>query len=526
MIIKNKIKQLLVIFGMVFFSVNASEIESKFIVEEMTIVAMQELMKKGDLTSQQLVEIYLSRIEKIDGRLNSMIEINPDALAIAAKMDQERSQGKVRSAMHGIPFVVKDNIETADKMKTTAGSLALLNAPTPKNDAFIIKQLRESGAVLLGKTNLSEWANFRSENSSSGWSGRGGQTRNPYILDRSPCGSSSGSGVAVSANLIAVAVGTETDGSIICPSSINGIVGIKPTLGLLSRSGIIPLAHSQDTAGPMARTVSDAAIMLQAMAAEDANDKVDLTKGGKIDFSIDYTKNLDKEGLKGARIGVARQYFGRNAELDKILEQNLKLMQKQGAILVDVEFPELDNFGEAEYEVLLYEFKHDLNKYLKNRGGEFNTLEKLIQYNKDNADKEMPYFNQEIFEQAQAKGELTDELYVSSLKKSKYLSQEKGINDVMTEHKLDAIVAPSNTPSWMIDLIYGDSFGGFVSSSSLAAVSGYASITVPSGFIKEMPIGLSFIGGAYSEAMLIKLAYAFEQASNARKKPKLLKTYK
>lgn len=514
------------VFAMFFLRVGANQNRVQINIEEMSIIQMQQLMDSGAITSQQLVEKYLYRIKTIDGKLNSILELNPDAMAIAKQMDEERANGKVRSAMHGIPFVIKDNIETADKMKTTAGSLALLDAPVPKEDAFIVQQLRSSGAVLLGKSNLSEWANFRSESSSSGWSGRGGQTRNPYILDRSPCGSSSGSGVAVSANLIAVAVGTETDGSIICPSSINGIVGIKPTLGLISRSGIIPLAHSQDTAGPMARTVTDAAIMLQAMVAEDDNDNVNLSKKGDIDFNIDYTKSLVDGGLKGARIGVARQYFGRNEKLDKIMESQLKIMQQKGAILIDVEFPDLNNFGDAEYEVLLYEFKHDLNHYLKNRGGEYNSLQKLIDFNSKHADKEMPYFNQEIFVKAQAKGELTEEAYLKSLKKSKYLSQEKSIDLIMNNHKLDAIVAPSNTPSWMIDLIYGDNFGGFVSSSSLAAVSGYASITVPSGFIKEMPIGLSFIAGAYSEATLIKIAYAWEQASKARQKPKLLETYK
>ena len=382
--INNKINRLLISFlALISFNTNAFENKAIINIEEMSIVEMQQLMEKGKVSSKQLVEMYLQRIEKIDDQLNSILEINPDVLEIAIKMDEERANGKVRSSMHGIPFVIKDNIETADKMKTTAGSLALLDAPTPKKDAFIVQQLRESGAVLLGKTNLSEWANFRSDNSSSGWSGRGGQTHNPYILDRSPCGSSSGSGVAVSANLIAVAVGTETDGSIICPASINGIVGIKPTLGLLSRNGIIPLAHSQDTAGPMARTVTDAAIMLQAMVAEDRHDKVNLLKNKEIDYSIDYTKFLDKNGLKGARIGVARQYFGKNEKLDELMNDQLKMMQQNGAILIDVEFPELNNFGDAEYAVLLYEFKHDLNQYLKSRGGEFDTLEKLIQFNKD-----------------------------------------------------------------------------------------------------------------------------------------------
>jgi len=524
---KTKISQLLIgIIIIINFQVKAVAELNQVNVEELSIAEMQRLMTAGTVTSLQLVEIYLQRIEKIDGKLNSILELNPDVIAIAKKMDKERASGKVRSEMHGIPFVIKDNIETADKMKTTAGSLALLNAPQPKQDAFIIKQLRESGAVLLGKTNLSEWANFRSEHSSSGWSGRGGQTHNPYILDRSPCGSSAGSGVAVSANLIAVAIGTETDGSIICPSSINGIVGIKPTLGLLSRSGIIPLAHSQDTAGPMARTVTDAVIMLQAMVGEDNNDRINISKGEPINFSIDYTKYLVKDGLKGARIGVARNYFSKNEKLDKLMNANLKLLEQQGAILFDVTFAELDNFGDAEYEVLLYEFKHDLNNYLKSRGAKHDTLAKLIEFNQTNADKEMHYFNQDIFEQAQAKGSLTDEAYKKALEKSKNLTQEKSIDWAMDKYKLDAIVAPSNTPAWMIDLIYGDNLGNDVSSESLAAVAGYPNITVPSGFINKMPIGMSFFGRAYSEPMLIKIAYGWEQASKARRKPKLLETYK
>lgn len=496
----------------------------EFDIEEITVMELQNALKSGDVTSKQLVEIYLKRIKEIDPKLNSIIEINPDALAIAEKMDAERKSGKVRSQLHGIPVVIKDNIDTADKMKTTAGSLALVDAPTPKEDAFIVKQIREAGGVLTGKTNLSEWANFRSENSSSGWSGRGGQTRNPYILDRSPCGSSSGSGVAVAANLTAVAIGTETDGSVVCPSSINGIVGIKPTLGLVSRSGIIPIAHSQDTAGPMARTVTDAVILLNAMVGTDEQDSITSqfsSKGEK-----DYTKFLQKDGLKGARIGVVRQYFGRNARLDELMNENLEKMKKEGAELVDVNFPELRNYGDDEYEVLLYEFKADLNKYLETRGGKYNTLEKLIEFNKQNADKSMPYFAQEIFEKAQAKGDLTDREYRLALLTSKVLTQEKGLDMVLKKDNLDAVVAPSNAQAWMIDLINGDSPTNYVSSSSMAAVSGYANITVPSGFLNEMPIGISFIGGAFSEPTLIKLAYSWEQATKARRKPKFLETYK
>jgi amidase len=495
----------------------------EFDIEEMTVMEMQNKMKSGDVSSKQLVQIYLERIKKIDGKLNSIIEINPDALAIADQMDKERASGKIRSMMHGIPLVIKDNIDTSDKMKTTAGSLALADAPTPKQDAFVVQKMREAGAVLIGKTNLSEWANFRSENSSSGWSGRGGQTRNPYILDRSPCGSSSGSGVATAANLTAVAVGTETDGSVVCPASINGIVGIKPTLGLVSRSGIIPIAHSQDTAGPMARTVSDAVILLNAMVGEDKNDSI--TSQFKTRGEQDYTKFLDKNGLKDARIGVVRQYFGRNSRLDALMEENIKTLEKNGAKLIDVNFPDFRGYGDDEYEVLLYEFKADLNKYLAERGGKYNSLEKLIEFNKQNADKEMPYFEQEIFEQAQAKKGLEDRAYRLALMTSKVLTQDKGIDLVMDKDKLDALLAPSNSQSWLIDLIMGDSPTNYVGSSSLAAVSGYPNITVPSGFLNELPIGMSFFGRAFSEPILIKIAYAWEQISMARRKPKYLATY-
>lgn len=495
-----------------------------FNVEEASIMEMQNAMNAGEITSKKLVEIYLKRIKEIDGKLNSIIEINPDALAIAKQMDKERSDGKSRSRMHGIPVLIKDNIDTADKMKTTAGSLALMNAPNPRQDAFVVRQMRKAGAVLLGKTNLSEWANFRSENSSSGWSGRGGQTRNPYILDRSPCGSSSGSGVAIAANLAAVAVGTETDGSIVCPSSVNGIVGIKPTLGLVSRSGIIPIAHSQDTAGPMARTVSDAVILLNAMIGEDEDDPITLKGDAK--RQKDYTKFLDKNGLKDVRIGVARQYFGKNSSLDELMEANLEKLGRNGAQLIDVEFPHLNEYNDDEYEVLLYEFKAGLNKYLAERGGSYKTLRDLIKFNEENASKSMPYFKQEIFEKSQAKADLSDRSYRLALLRSKVLTQDRGIDMVMDKNKLDALVAPSNAQPWLIDLITGDNPTKYVGSSSLAAVSGYPNITVPSGFLNKMPIGMSFFGRAFSEPTLIKIAYSWEQASKARKKPRFLQTYK
>jgi amidase len=509
-------------FTMVKAQKPVNSAQTSFDVEEKTISELQDAMKNGQISARQLTQIYIERIREIDGKLNSVLEINPDVLTIADNLDKERKNGKIRSMMHGIPVLLKDNIDTADKMKTTAGSLALMDAPTPKTDAFVVAQLRRAGAVILGKTNLSEWANFRSENSSSGLSARGGQTRNPYILDRSPCGSSSGSGVSVAANLTAVAVGTETDGSVVCPASINGIVGIKPTLGLVSRSGIIPIAHSQDTAGAMARTVADAAILLVALIGADKTDTI-TSQAAKAEK--DYTRFLQKDGLKSARIGVARQYFGRNAKLDEILEANLKVLRENGAELIDVNFPTLRQFGDAEYEVLLYEFKADLNKYLQNRGGKYKTLKDLIEYNEQNKEKQMPYFGQEIFLKAEEKADLEDRAYRLALLQSKVLTQDKGIDAIMNKDKLDAIIAPSNSQSWMIDLVNGDCGSGYVSSSSLAAVSGYPNITVPAGFLSELPIGISFFGRAFSEATLIKFAYAFEQATKARRKPKFLPTY-
>lgn len=480
-------------------------------VEEITIDQLQGLMAAGDLTSVQLVREYLDRIEQLNPKLHAVIEVNPDALQIAGELDQERAAGKARSALHGIPVLLKDNIDTADKLLTTAGSLALVDAPVPESDATLVKQLRDAGAVILGKANLSEWANFRSSNSSSGWSACGGQTRNPYVLDRTPCGSSSGSAVAVAVNLTTVAVGTETDGSIICPAANNGIVGIKPTVGLISGDGIIPISHSQDTAGPMARTVTDAARLLTAMAtAPEAED---------------YASFLNDDGLEGKRIGVIRQYFGRNAEVDALMEMNLKILEEGGATLVDVEVPTLKDFGAHEIEVLLYEFKHDLNLYLANRGGAHRTLADLIAFNRAKEAQELRYFGQELFERAQLKGDLDSEEYLNHLKMTRELTRDKGIDAVISEHQLDALVAPSNGTAWMIDLINGDSGKNYVSSSGLAAAAGYPAITVPAGFIKALPIGISFFASAYAEATLITIAYDFEQRSQAREAPRMLPTW-
>ena len=493
-----------------------------FELEETTVSELQDWMKSGKSSSERITKKYLERIREVDKSLNSIIEINPDAEQIAEQMDKERKAGRVRSMLHGVPVLIKDNIDTADKMKTTAGSFALLDAPTPSQDAFLVQKLRSAGAVIIGKTNLSEWANFRSTKSSSGWSARGGQTHNPYVLDRNPCGSSSGSGAAIAANLAAVAVGTETDGSILCPASTCGIVGIKPTLGLVSRSGVIPIAHSQDTAGPMTRTVKDAAILLSIMAGWDKTDSAsNLARQQPI--SRDYTDSFTLDGLKGMRIGVARQFFGRNAKIDAVIEPNLQVLKDGGATLIDVQFPNLQKFGDAEFEVLLYEFKADLAKYLAGRNAPHKNLSDLIKFNEDNREREMPYFGQEIFLMAEKKGDLQTRTYRLALQKSKLLTQAQGIDAVMNQQKLDAITAPSGGVAWTTDLVNGDC--GVFESNSLAAVAGYPNITVPAGFVQGLPAGISFWGRAFSESTLIKIAYAFEQATKARKTPTFLPTF-
>ncbi|HET9912826.1 MAG TPA: amidase [Anaerolineales bacterium] len=497
------------------------------IIPEWTITELQEKMESGELTTRRLAELYLQRISEIDKNgpyLNSVIELNPDALEIADTLDEERKAGKTRGALHGVPILIKDNVDTHDRMQTTSGSLALEGHIAAK-DAFIVRQLRKAGALILGKTNLSEWANFRGKRSVSGWSSRGGLTRNPYALDRTACGSSSGSGAAVAANLCAAAVGTETDGSIICPAQTNGIVGIKPTLGLLSRSGIIPIAHSQDTAGPMARTVADAAILLGAMTGADGQDPA--TKGSKKRGASNYTKFLDRDGLKGARIGVARNMAGTNPKIIKIFETCIEAMKHLGAVIVDpADIPNFDKFSKTELEVLHYEFKADLNKYLKSldENAQVHSLEDVIKFNEENSHKVMSYFGQEHMLTAQETKSLRDKKYRDALAKNLRLTRKDGIDAAMRKHKLDALIVPTGGPAWLIDLVDGDSDNWDMESTSPAAVAGYPHITVPAGYIFGLPVGISFFGQAWQEPELIKFAYAFEQATQFRRQPRYLPT--
>lgn len=488
--------------------------------EELTIGAMQEAMRSGSTTSQALTEAYLRRIESLDrgpNGLRSMIELNPDALAIAEALDAERRGGRLRGPMHGIPIVIKDNIDTGDRMHTTAGSLALAESIAAR-DAHVVRRLREAGAVLLGKTNLSEWANIRSTHSTSGWSARGGLTRNPYALDRNCCGSSSGTGAAIAASLAAVGVGTETDGSIVCPSSSCGLVGLKPTLGLISRSGIIPIAHSQDTAGPMARTVTDAAILLGAMTGADSLDAV--TAGSPRHVQPDYTKFLDAGALRGARIGVARKYFGFNDHVDRLMAGALDAIRQLGATIVDpADMETTGKYDDTELEVLLYELKADLNVYLSGLAPNVKTrsLADVIRFNEEHRELEMPFFGQELFERAEKKGPLSSEAYRKALAKNHLLSRKLGIDALLAKHRLDAVVAPTGGPVWPSDLVNGDHYGGGYSTAS--AVAGYPHITVPAGSVLGLPVGLSFFAGAWSEPRLLGYAYAFEQATKARRKP-------
>ena len=501
------------------------EASPAFELDELTISDLQQALQSGKYTSKQLVEKYSDRINSIDKKgpgLNSVIEMNPDAESIAAALDRERKGKGSRGPLHGIPILIKDNIDTHDRMMTTAGSLALEGAK-PAQDASVARKLRDAGAVILGKTNLSEWANFRSSKSSSGWSGRGGQTHNPYALDRNPCGSSSGSGVAVAASLCAAAIGTETDGSVVCPSSANSLVGIKPTVGLVSRAGIIPIAHSQDTAGPMARTVRDAVILLSALTGIDVRDEATKTSQGK--FVADYTQFLDKDGLRGMRLGVARKHFGFNEQVDKLMSDLLAEIKSAGAVLVDpADIPTQGKFDDSELEVLLYEFKADLNTYLAALGPQapVRSLKDIIAFNEKNRDREMPYFGQDLMVKAEAKGPLTSKPYIDALRKNHLLTRTQGIDFIMQKNKLDALIAPTGGPPWPTDWLNGDHFTGGYSSAS--AVAGYPHITVPAGYVFGMPVGISFFGGAFSEPKLIKIAYAFEQATKARRPPKFLPT--
>jgi amidase len=501
---------------------HASE-DTPFELSELSIGEMQDGMKGGKFTARSLAEKYLARIAAIDRAgpaLGSVIEINPDARQLADALDKERKDKGPRSALHGIPILIKDNIDTADRMGTTAGSLAMVGA-RPKQDAFLVSRLRDAGALILGKTNLSEWANIRSSNSTSGWSARGGQTKNPYALDRNPSGSSSGSGVAVAANLCAAAIGTETDGSILSPSSVNGIVGIKPTVGLVSRSGIIPISHNQDTAGPMTRTVRDAAVLLDAIAGPDPRDPA--TAENARTNAPSYSAFLKADGLIGARIGVARNYFGFHEAVDAIMAQSLDVIKRLGAVLVDpAEIPNIGKVGEFEDAVLLYDLKADLNAYLAGLPptAPVRTLKDIIEFNERHKDKEMPFFGQDRFLKSEAKGPQTAPDYVEALEKCRKMARAEGIDAVMEKHQLDALVAPTDGPAWLTDRVTGDHV--LASSTTAAAVAGYPSITVPVGFVFGLPVGISFFGRAWSEGALIRIAYAFEQATKARKAPRFL----
>jgi amidase len=486
---------------------------------EATVDTLGQRMASGALTSRALTQAYLARIEAVDRagpRLGSIIEVNPQSLEIAEAMDRERKAGRVRSPLHGMPIVLKDNIGTADRMSTTAGCAAL-DGYRVAEDAPLVKRLRDAGAVIVAKTNLSEWANFRSSNSVSGWSSRGGQTHNPYALERSPSGSSSGSGVAVTANLCVMAVGTETDGSITSPAACNSLVGLKPTLGLVSRNGIVPIAHSQDTAGPMARTVRDCALLMNALAGPDPEDAI--TLGKAVPRNVDFAAEIGRVKLKGLRLGLGKQYFGVNEKADAVIEEAVALLKREGAELVEVEIPSFGKFDDAEFDVLLYEFKADLAGYFKRHmpTGPFKGLADIIEYNARNAKKMMPIFGQDLMVKSQEKGPLTDAAYKTALAKSKASARAQGIDLVAKKHNVAAIVALTSPPPWFIDVVNGDAAKG--GCTSMAAVAGYPHVTVPAGFTHGLPVGISFFGPAFSDAKLLGIAHAFEQASKARRVP-------
>ncbi len=492
---------------------------------EKSVSELGAMMARGELTARALTERYLQRMRAMDKQgpsLNAVIELNPDAAAIADALDAERKAGHVRGPLHGIPVLIKDNIDSADQLHTTAGSLALASS-RPLQDAFIVQRLRAAGAVLLGKTNLSEWANYRSTRSTSGWSGRGGLTRNPYVLDRNCSGSSSGTGAAIAADFATVGIGTETDGSIISPSSICGLVGIKPTVGLWSRAGIIPISASQDTAGPMARSVADAAAMLGALTGVDARDAA--TQGSAAHATADYTAFLKASGLRGARVGVARAQAGFNPDVDRALDEAIAAMKDAGAVIIDpASLPTPASLGAAETTVLDFEFKSGLNAYLASRGASVavKSLAELIAWNEGAKEREMPWFGQEIFIRSQKSGPLTAKKYLEARAACLRLTRTQGIDAVMTKHRLDAIILPSNQPAWTTDLLNGDHFTG--GDTTYASVAGYPSITVPMGTVHRLPVGLSFIGRAWSEGTLIALAFAFEQATQARRSPEYVAT--
>lgn len=498
---------------------SAAESDNSWI-EELTISNLQEGYKTGRYKVSDIVGTYLDRIIQIDKNgpsLNSIIEINPDAMQIAEELDRELAAGKSMRPLYGVPVILKDNIDTHDRMPTTAGATALRNS-YPAKDSYLANKLREAGAVILGKANLSEWANFRAMVSSSGWSGVGGQTKNPYVLDRNPCGSSSGSGVAVSANLCMVAIGTETNGSIVCPSNNNGIVGIKPTVGLISRSGVIPISFTQDTPGPMGRTVEDVAVTLGAMVGVDSSDSKTLASAGN--YKTDYTKYLQKDGVKGKRIGLLRKAMGFSDRVDTLMLEAVKWLRENGAEVIDIEFPKTANYEDASFDVLLYEFKDGLNKYLAGLAdAPVRNLQELIEYNEKDT-VELEYFDQKIFKMAEKKGSLESEEYKKALALMHKATRQDGIDKVMDDNKLDAIIAPTGSPAWKTDLILGDHFVG--GSSSLAAISGYPAITVPVGFVEDLPVGITFFGRAWSEPLLLEIAYSYEQGTKHRKAPRYL----
>ena len=498
-------------------------VDQSFELEETTFVELSEALATGERSSVEITQLYLDRIAALDRagpRLRSIIETNPEALEVARRLDEERADGSVRGPLHGVPIVVKDNIDTADRMTTTAGSYAL-EGHIAAQDSGVAAKLRAAGAIILAKANLSEWANIRSTRSSSGWSGRGGQCANAYAVDRNPCGSSSGSGASVSANFCAGAIGTETNGSVVCPASLNGVVGLKPTVGLVSRAGIIPISHTQDTAGPMTRSVADAAALLSALTGPDPRDPMSAPSARFV--GVDYTSFLDRDGLRGARIGIERSHFGNHPRVDDLMEDAIRAMSAAGATIVDDTIIETRrSFGGPSYQVLLYELKADLAAYLEMSGqpNGMATLADIIAFNEANADREMPYFGQEIFYEADAKGDLTSRDYLQALEAAGILSREEGIDMVMEAHDLDAIVAPTTTPAWTIDLATDD--GSSHGSSSSAAVAGYPSITVPNGYVHGLPVGILFFGRQWSEGALLRIAYGYEQATQHRRAARML----